>query len=101
MATGHRPADVARILRISRRAAYPRAAVGPGPAGGARPDAALIETTIIAVALANAGAGYRVVRRIVVEQLGVPVNGKRVLRVMRMQGLVQASSRRQGRPDRP
>ena len=54
-----------------------------------RPPADPVEAAIVAEALANQSDGYRMVWALTRRKLGVAVNRKRVLRVMREQGLIQ------------
>jgi putative transposase len=54
-----------------------------------RPPADLVEQAIVAEALANQTDGYRTVCAFIRRRLGVAVNGKRVLRVMRERQLWQ------------
>lgn len=89
VATGRRPAVVARVAQVSRQALYrplsrrpPRA----GPGRGLPGDAAIVE-----VARANPVDGTRMVAALASRELGVAVNRKRVQRVMRAHGLLQRS----------
>jgi putative transposase len=100
VAAGHRPAVVARILQISRQAIYRIAKPRRAPASPARPATDEVEAAIVEVAEANPTDGYRMVRALVVRQLGRAVNRKRVLRVMRERGLIQRR-RALGRRRRP
>jgi len=54
-----------------------------------RPPADPVEAAIVAEALANQTDGYRMICAFVRRKLGVPVNRKRVLRVMRERKLIQ------------
>jgi len=78
---------VARVARISRQALYrtPK----PRSAPQRPPIADPVEAAIVAEALANQTDGYRMVTAFVRRKLGVPVNRKRVLRVMRERKLIQ------------
>ena len=78
---------VARVARISRQALYrvPR----PRRAPARRPLADPVEAAIVEEALANQTDGYRMICAFVRRKLGVAVNRKRVLRVMREQKLIQ------------
>lgn len=89
VATGRKPAVVARIARVSRQALYrpiTRRPPGAGPGRGRPGDAAIVE-----VARANPVDGTRMVAALASRELGVPVNRKRVQRVMRAHGLLQRS----------
>lgn len=89
VATGRRPAVVARIAKISRQSIY-RAPVkrphgaGPGKVG---PD----DQAIVEVAKANPTDGTRMVAALASRELGRPVNRKRAQRVMRTHKLLQRS----------
>jgi putative transposase len=87
VAEGHSPSVVARVARISRQALYrtPK----PRSAPQRRPVTDPVEAAIVAEALANQTDGYRMVTAFVRRKLGVPVNRKRVLRVMRERKLIQ------------
>jgi len=88
-ATGRRPAVVARIAGVSRQALYRPAARRPadaGPGRGRPGDAGIVE-----VAKANPTDGTRMVAALASRELGVPVNRKRVQRVMRQHRLLQRS----------
>jgi hypothetical protein len=78
---------VARVAQISRQALYrtPK----PRSAPQRRAPADPIEQTIVELAEANQTDGYRMVCAFVRRRLGVAVNRKRVLRVMREQKLIQ------------
>lgn len=89
VATGRRPAVVARVARVSRQALYrpiSRRPAGAGPGRGRPGDAAIVE-----VARANPVDGTRMVAALASRELGTPVNRKRVQRVMRAHGLLQRS----------
>ena len=91
VAGGHRPAIVARILRVSRQAVY-RVPKPRRPADAAkRQPVDEVEVAIVEVAEANPTDGYRLVTAWVCRQLGRAraVNEKRVLRVMRERKLIQ------------
>jgi putative transposase len=89
VAGGHRPAIVARILRISRQAVY-RVPKPRRPADAAkRAPVDEVEVAIVQVAERNPTDGYRLVTAWVRRQLGRAVNEKRVLRVMRERKLIQ------------
>ena len=87
VADGYPLASVARVLKVSRQALYrtPK----PRCAPQRRPSADPVEEAIVEEALANQTDGYRMVCAFVRRKLGVPVNRKRVLRVMRERGLIQ------------
>ncbi|MCA1680122.1 MAG: IS3 family transposase [Actinobacteria bacterium] len=87
VAHGFAAATVARVLQITRQAIYrtPR----PRPVPQRRPPAGVVEAAIVAEAAANQTDGYRMVTAFVRRKLGVPVNRKRVLRVMREGKLIQ------------
>ncbi|MBU4337225.1 MAG: IS3 family transposase [Actinobacteria bacterium] len=89
VATGRRPTVVARVAGVSRQALYrpiSRRPPGAGPGRG-RPG----DDTIVEVARANPVDGTRMVAALASRQLGVPVNRKRVQRVMGAHGLLQRS----------
>jgi putative transposase len=87
VAAGYPVASVARVMQISRQALYriPR----PRSSPQRRPPKGPVEEAIVAVAKANPTDGYRMVWALVRRRLGIAVNRKRVLRVMREQGLIQ------------
>ena len=87
VAEGHSPSAVARAAGISRQALYrvPR----PGTVPQRRPPADAVEQAIVEEALANQTDGYRMICAFVRRRLGVAVNRKRVLRVMRERKLIQ------------
>ena len=98
IATGRRPAVVARVAGISRQALYrpiSRRPAGAGPGRGRPGDQAIVE-----VAKANPTDGTRMVAALARRELGAPVNRKRVQRVMRQHQLLQRSrnSDRRRRP---
>lgn len=86
VAEGHSPSVVARVARVSRQALYrvPR----PRRAPERRP-ADPVEAAIVEEAMANQTDGYRMVTAFVRRKLGIAVNRKRVLRVMRERKLIQ------------
>jgi putative transposase len=89
VARGFAAATVARVLRVSRQALYrvpSRRPPAAGPATAARDE---VEQVIVEVAEANQTDGYRMVTALVRRKLGVAVNRKRVLRVMRERKLIQ------------
>jgi putative transposase len=87
VAEGHSPSLVARVAGIGRQALYrvrrPRTVPQRWPSTDA------IERAIVAEALADQSDGYRMVTAFVRQRLGVAVNRKRVLRVMRERKLIQ------------
>ncbi len=87
VARGFAAAAVARVMQISRQALYrtPK----PRRAPQRRPSADLVEAAIVEEALANQTDGYRMVTAFVRRKLGVAVNRKRVLRVLRERKLIQ------------
>ena len=87
VAEGYALAAVARVMHISRQALY-RVPV-PRVAPRRRPATDPVEQAIVAEALANQTDGYRMVCAFVRRRLGVAVNRKRVLRVMRERKLIQ------------
>jgi putative transposase len=89
VAAGHRPAVVARILKISRQAIYRIPTPRRAPASPGRPATDEVEAAIVAEAEANPTDGYRLVTAWVRRRLERPVNRKRVLRVMRERRLIQ------------
>lgn len=87
IATGRKPAVVARVAGISRQAIYrpiSRRPAGAGPGRGRPGDEAIVE-----VAKANPTDGTRMVAALASRELGEPVNRKRVQRVMREHRLLQ------------
>jgi putative transposase len=84
---GYPLSAVARAARISRQALYRRPKPRQPPQR--RPPVDAIEQTIVDVAMANQTDGYRMVTAFVRRKLGVAVNRKRVLRVMRERKLIQ------------
>ena len=89
VAAGHRPAVVARTLKISRQAIYRVRKPRRAPAAPSRPPADEVEAAIVAEAQANPTDGYRLVTAWVRRRLGRRINRKRVLRVMRERRLIQ------------
>ncbi len=89
VAAGHRPAVVARILKVSRQAIYRIPKRAPASARRAQPPVDDVEAVIVEVAEANPTDGYRLVTAWVQRKLGRAVNRKRVLRVMREHKLIQ------------
>jgi len=78
---------VARVAGISRQALYRTPTPRRPPRR--RPPADPVEQAIVAEALAHQTDGYRMVCAFVRRRLGVAVNRKRVLRVMRERKLIQ------------
>src|SRR6266536_3549297 len=87
VAEGYALAAVARVMQISRQAIYRTPT--PRRLPQRRPAADPVEAAIVAEALANQTDGYRMVTAFVRRRLGVAVNRKRVLRVMRERKLIQ------------
>ncbi len=87
VARGFAAATVARVLQISRQAIYRTPTLRRPPQR--RPLSDPVEQAIVAEATANQTDGYRMVTAFVRRKLGVPVNRKRVLRVMREGKLIQ------------
>jgi putative transposase len=87
VAEGHSLSVVARVAQISRQALYRRPT--PRTAPQRRPVSDPIERAIVGEALANQTDGYRMICAFVRRRLGVAVNRKRVLRVMRKHKLIQ------------
>ena len=87
VAEGYPLSAVARAARISRQAIYrvPRPRTVPQH----RPVTDPVEQAIVEIAQANQTDGYRMVTAFVRRRLGVAVNRKRVLRVMRERRLIQ------------
>jgi hypothetical protein len=98
VARGFAAATVTRVLQVSRQAIYrvPAPRTAPQP----RPVTDPVEAALVAETVANQTDGYRMVTAFVRRRLGVPVNRKRVLRVMREQRLIQRRrpSERRKRP---
>jgi putative transposase len=87
VARGFAVATVARVMQISRQALY--RAPTPRRPPRRRPPTDAVEQAIVEESLANQSDGYRMVTAFVRRKLGVPVNRKRVLRVMRERKLIQ------------
>ena len=87
VAEGYALATVARVLKVSRQALYRTPTPRTPPQR--RPPADAVEQAIVAEALANQTDGYRMICAFVRRKLGVPVNRKRVPRVMRERKLIQ------------
>src|SRR5437867_7248221 len=87
VARGFAVAAVARVMQISRQALYRTPTPRRPPQR--RPVADPVEQAIVEEALANQTDGYRMVCAFVRRKLGVAVNRKRVLRVMRERKLIQ------------
>jgi putative transposase len=92
VAEGDASAAVARVLQVTRQAIYrtPK----PRSAPQRRPVSDPVDVAIVEVAKDNPTDGYRMVWALARRKLGLAVNRKRVLRVMREQKLIQ----RRGRP---
>ena len=87
VAEGHSPSVVARVARISRQALYRTPT--PRRLPQRRPPVDEVERAIVEEALANQTDGYRMICAFVRRRLGIAVNRKRVLRVMRERKLIQ------------
>jgi putative transposase len=87
VAEGYALATVARVMQISRQALYRTPTPRRPPQR--RPPADPIEQAIVEEATANQTDGYRMVCAFVRQRLGVAVNRKRVLRVLRERKLIQ------------
>ncbi len=87
VARGFAVATVARMLQVSRQAVYRTPTPRTPPQR--RPLVDEIERAIVAEALANQTDGYRMVTAFVRQRLGIAVNRKRVLRVLRERKLIQ------------
>jgi putative transposase len=87
VARGFAVAAVARVMQISRQALY--RVPTPRTLPQRRPVSDSVEAAIVEEALANQTDGYRMVCAFVRRKLGVAVNRKRVLRVMRERKLIQ------------
>ncbi len=87
VARGFAAAAVARVMQISRQALYRTPTARRPPQR--RPVSEPVEQAIVEEATANQTDGYRMVCAFVRRRLGVPVNRKRVLRVMRERKLIQ------------
>ena len=91
VAEGFPAATVARTAQISRQALYRKPCTAPPKA--TRKPTSEIERRIIAVAKANDTDGYPMITEFTARELGIPVNRKRVLRVMRKHRLIQRRQR--------
>jgi putative transposase len=87
VARGFAVATVARVMQVTRQALY--RVPTPRTPPQRRPPADPVEQAIVAEALANQTDGYRMVTAFVRRKLGIAVNRKRVLRVMRERKLIQ------------
>jgi len=87
VAEGYALATVARVMQVSRQALYRRPK--PRSVPQRRSPADPVEAAIVEEATANQTDGYRMVCAFVRRRLGVAVNRKRVLRVMRERKLIQ------------
>jgi putative transposase len=99
VAAGERPAVVARVAKITRQAICrtpkPRRSPQRRPAAEGS-----VERAIVATAKENPTDGYRMVWALTRRKLGIAVNRKRVLRVLREHSLIQRR-RATGRRRRP
>jgi putative transposase len=86
VARGAKPTVVARVLQVSRQAIYRTPVRRPATAKAQGPPSDAVEQAIVDVALDNQTDGYRMVAALVSRKLGIAVNRKRVLRVMRASG---------------
>lgn len=84
---GRKPAIVARVMQVTRQAIYrtPK----PRWVPQRRPVKDEVDQAIVEVARQNPTDGYRMVWALTRRKLGKAINRKRVLRVMREQGLIQ------------
>jgi putative transposase len=91
VAEGDALAAVARVLQVTRQAIYrtPK----PRSAPQRRPVSHSVDVAIVEVAKDNPTDGYRMVWALTRRKLGLAVNRKRVLRVMREQKLIQRAGR--------
>ena len=87
VAEGHSPSVVARVARVSRQALYRVSHPRRSPQRLSLSDP--VERVIVEIAEANQTDGYRMVTAFVRQRLGIAVNRKRVLRVMRERKLIQ------------
>ncbi len=87
VAQGYPLATVARVLKVSRQALYRTPPLRRVPQR--RPLADPVERAIVDEATANQTDGYRMVTAFVRRRLGMVVNRKRVLRVLRERKLIQ------------
>ncbi len=87
VARGFAVAAVARVMQISRQALYRTPTLRRPPQR--QPVTDPVERAIVEEALTNQTDGYRMVTAFVRRRLGVAVNRKRVLRVMRERKLIQ------------
>jgi len=87
VAEGHSPSMVARVAGIGRQALYRTPTPPRLPQQRSPVDA--VEWAIIVEALASQSDGYRMICAFVRQRLGIAVNRKRVLRVMRERKLIQ------------
>lgn len=90
VATGRKPAVVARVAKVSRQALYQPVRRRPKHAGPGRGRAD--DERIVAVAKANPTDGTRMVAALASREFGRPVNRKRAQRVMRAHKLLQRST---------
>ena len=87
VAHGRRPTIVARVAGVSRQAVYRAPRRRPPDAGPGEPDEG--DAAIVEIAKAHSTDGTRMVAAIASRRLGMPVNRKRVQRIMRAHTLLQ------------
>ena len=87
VAEGYALATVARVMQVSRQALY--RVPTPRRLPQRRPPVDVVEAAIVEEALANQTDGYRMICAFVRRRLGIAVNRKRVLRVIRERKLIQ------------
>ena len=98
VAEGYPVATTARVMQISRQAIY---RTPKRPAASRRPVTDPVDRAIVEVAKDNPIDGYRMVWALTRRKLGIAVNRKRVLRVMREQRLIQRRGPHEPRRRRP
>lgn len=98
VATGRKPTTIARVAQISSQAIYRSISRRPASAGPGRGRPG--DDRIVEVAKAYPTDGTRMVAALASRELGVPVNRKRVQRVMRAHNLLQKNTA-DGRRRRP
>jgi putative transposase len=99
VAEGYPTATTARVMQISRQAIYRTPTPRRSPQR--RPVSCPVDRAIVEVAKANPTDGYRMVWALTRRKLGIAVNRKRVLRVMREQKLIQRRGPHEPRRRRP
>ena len=87
VARGFAIAAVTRVLQVSSQAVYRTPT--PRTVPQRRPPADAVEAAIVEEAIANQTDGYRMITAFVSRRLGIAVNRKRVLRVLRERKLIQ------------